>query len=522
MIALSCGTPQRICVRRIGQLDLTPLAGTEEGLDPFFSPSGAWLAFVSGTRLKKVRLDGGPVVDLTAGFWEGGAWSPDDQLIYAPNSSTGLYRIPASGGAPQVLTAPDSARREVGHWWPQLLPDGHTVIFSDYAFPFKNSRIEAVDLRSRKRTVLVEGAVYGLYVKTGHLLFTRGTRTVYAVRLNTSTLKTEGEPVQVLDDVEILRPAGLSSFTVSDNGTLAYLPRSRWTPQTSLVWVDRSGKEEPLPLEPGDLSEPRISPDNKKVSFTRTDEHRDVWLFDRARSLATPFTRHEGEAFGSVWMPDSRRILYISERPGFEIYWRAADLGSPEERLPQSTGGDNVPISVSPDGKLLAYGEFALAAHIRFLALDGSATSITFPATPQSQWQPVFSPDGRWLAYTSDESGRAEVYVRPFPNLTGARQQVSSDGGGEARWSRAGREIIFRHGSRMMTTSFDPAAGVPGRPVELFRGDYVQAYPVGSYSYDVTLDGNRFLMAKPQATGGRDVVIVVNWFAELARTLAKK
>ena len=275
-------------------------------------------------------------------------------------------------------------------------------------------------------------------------------------------------------------------------------------------------------MEAGDLSEPRLSPDQKWLSFTRTDEHRDVWLFDRARRLAAPLTRHEGEDFGSVWTPDSRRVLYISERrPFFEIYWRASDQGSPEERL-SLVPGDKVPISVSPDGKILAYQELARDANIRFAALDGSAAAIAFPNVPGDQRHPVFSPDGHWLAFTSDESGRAEVYVRPFPNLASGRQQVSTEGGEEPRWTRGGREIVFRSGNRMMAAPIDPAAA-PGRPVELFSGDYVQPYPVGSYSYDVAPDGNKFLMAKPQAiTGGRDVVVVVNWFSELTRALAKK
>ena len=276
-------------------------------------------------------------------------------------------------------------------------------------------------------------------------------------------------------------------------------------------------------MEAGDLSEPRLSPDQKWLSFTWTDEHRDVWLFDRARRLAAPLTRHEGEDFGSVWTPDSRRVLYISERrPFFEIYWRASDQGSPEERL-SLVPGDKVPISVSPDGNMLAYHELARDANIRFAALGGSAVAITFPKVPGDQRHPVFSPDGHWLAFTSNESGRSEVYVRPFPNLASGRQQVSTDGGEEPRWTRGGREIVFRSGNRMMAAPIDPFVAAPGRPVELFSGEYVQAYPVGSYSYDVAPDGSKFLMAKPQAiAGGRDVVVVVNWFSELARTLAKK
>jgi eukaryotic-like serine/threonine-protein kinase len=523
MVLITCGTDERICARKLGQLDLMPIAGTEQGGNFYPSPNGEWVGFTSGGRLKKVRVDGGPVVDLAAASGVvGGVWGRDDAIIYSPVNVGGLWRIPASGGTPEMLTAPDTSRGEMGHWWPQTLPDGRTVLFTTYAAPFRNSRVEALDLRTKRRKVLVEGAVYGVFARSGYLLFTRGTSTVYAVALDASTLETHGEPAPVLDDVAFLLPSGLSYFALSDNGTLAYMPHSGWTPKSLLVWVDRAGKEESVRLDAGDLREPRLSPDQKRIAYTRTDDDRDVWLFDIERALATPVARNPGADFGALWTPDGRRLIYMSEQPGFDIYQRPADLSSPGVPLLKSRF-DKIPTSVSPDGRLLAYHEVASGRKIKFLALDGSSTTITFPSTANDERQAAFSPDGRWLAYASDESGHTEVFVRPFPNMGSRRQQISTGGGGEPRWTRGGREITFRDGPRIMAASFDPTTGDPGRPVELFSGPFQPQSPVGSLSYDVTADGNRFLLARPQSPGkSRDVVIVVNWLSELTRTLAKK
>ncbi len=518
-VVAAVGGDPRLFVRRIDAFDFAEIPGTQGALNPFLSPDDKWVAFTANGRLRKVRLDGGPIADITDASWGGGSWSSDGSIVFTPASSSGLWRVSANGGTPQKITTPDTARGEFSHWWPQFLPDGHTVIFTNYRTPFTTSRIEALDLRTNHRKVLIEGAIHGMYVGSGHLLFARGTSTVFAVGFDPRRLETSGDAKPVLEDVDGNPAQGRIALAVSRNGTAAYLPQSQWTPKRALVWVERSGEQSLASPEPDYYTSPSISPDGRLLAFVKMDETRDIWLYDRARSLTTPATHNDAADFDPVWTPDGQRLIYLSERGAFELFSRRSDLTGAEEPLVVNHT-DKFPTSVSRDGKLLAFTEWDADRNIKFAVLAGACHVPSFPNSPANEEHAVFSPDGHWIAYTSDESGKHEVYVRPFPNMSARRVQVSIDGGTEPRWTRNGRELVFRHGDAVLAAAFESATGSPGRLDTVFS---VPAATDGFRStYDVTPDGNRFLMTKPlYPPGPSSVATIVNWFPELRAKLAR-
>jgi Tol biopolymer transport system component len=513
------GDDPRLFVRRLDAFDFTQIPGTQGAQNPFLSPDDKWVAFTARGRLRKVRLDGGPITDIAEATWGSGTWGSDGSIVFTPASASGLWRTTADGGRPEQITTPDTAHGEFSHWWPQFLPDGHTVLFTNYRTPFTASRIEALDLRTKRRKVLVDGAIGGMYVRSGHLLFGRGTSTVFALAFDPRRLETSGDPKPVLDDVDGNPAQGRIALAVSSNGTAAFLPQSQWTPKRALVWVDRTGKESLAIQQPDYYSSPRISPDGRTLAFVKMDEGRDIWLYDRARSLTVPATRNDAADFDPIWTPDGQRLIYLSERGAFELYSRRSDLTAPEAPL-LTNHLDKFPTSVSHDGKLLAFTEWDSDRNIKFAALDGSDRVPVFPNSQRNEERATFSPDGRWLAYISDESGRYEVYVRPFPDMSARRIQVSIDGGTEPRWTRNAREIVFRRGDAIMAAAFEPVAGVPERPQTLFT---IPASVDGFRStYDVTPDGAKFLMTKPLfPSAASGVAFIVNWFPELRATLAR-
>jgi hypothetical protein len=511
------GDDASLFVRRLNEFEFSEIPGTQGAQNPFLSPDAQWVAFVSKGRLRKVRLDGGPIVDLADATWGGGTWGSDGTIVFTP--ATGLSRTTTDGKKPEILTTPDTARGEFGHWWPQFLPDGHTVIFTNYRTPYTKSRLEALDLRTGSRRVLIDGAVGGVYAGSGHLLFSRGSGTVFAVAFDSRTLETHGDAKPVLEDVDGNPAQARMSLAISANGTLVFLPRSQWSPKRALVWIDRSGKETPAIPQPDYYSSPRVSPDGRLLAYTKLDEGRDIWLYDRTRSLAMQVTRNDAADFDPVWTVDGQRLVYISEHGAFQLYYRRTDLTEPEYLL-LTNAFDKFPTSVSPDAALLAFTQWDPDRNIRFLALNGRAVVPTFPNSDRNEENAAFSPDGRWIAYTSDESGKKEVYARAFPNMSARRIQISIDGGTEPRWTRNAHEIVFRRGNALMAVAFEPATGTPSAPVTLFSIPYVS--DGFRNTYDAMPDGSRFLMTKPLfAAAGVNAAFITNWFPELEAKLAK-
>ena len=502
----------QLLMRRLDEDAFHPIAGTERGGNAFLSPDGAWVAFTSqDNRLMKVRVTGGSPVELTETQFGGGDWGTDGTIVFTMNYLSGVWRTTEDGGEAIEVTTPDPARRELAHWWPQLLPDGEHVLFTNFSTPIDSSRLEVVSLETGERTVLVDGAVFGRYAPSGHLLFARD-ESIRAVRFDPDKLEVEGSAVPVVEDVAMDPSDGQALFAVSASGHLVYLKASVQLPNRDMVWVDRQGLETPALDQARPYAHVMLSPDGVRVALSVWDGiNQDVWLYDLERELLSRLTSEAARGFSPRWTPDGSRIIYMSERPVFDLYWRDVDATQEAEPLLVSDT-DKVPGSISPDGNTLAYVKsLPTGGEIWLLPLGGEARDPrVYLANDHDLKNPLFSPNGEWLAYTSDESGRDEVYLQPYPDPSGTKRQVSTTGGSAWSWTKGGRELLYFQGDSVMAVSVDQESGRTSRPVLLFRGEYGNG--------DVTADGERFLLIMaPDTQRPRRLELVLNWLDELER-----
>jgi Tol biopolymer transport system component len=537
------GGKQQLYLRAMDQLEATPMGGTEGTNSPFFSPDGRWVGFWQGVvrgsaigEIKKVPLGGGPAVTLCkTPLLYGASWGSGDTIVFA-NRLGGLWRVSAAGGTPQPVTTLDAKKEEYSHRLPQVLPDGKSVLFTIERAQYRwdDAQIVVQSLATGVRKVLIEGAADARYVPTGHLVYARQ-GTLMAVPFNLARLEVTGGPVGIIDgimqDVNTFSgtgDTGTAQFSVSETaGALVYLPGGIADVETSLVWMDRNGAVEPVPVSPRRVLEPRLSPDGKLAAFSELEaDRRNVWVYDISRGTLSRLTT-EAQAWLSIWTPDGKRITFSQTTTGSDnLFWKLADGSGAAERL-TTDGHIQYPSSWSPDGKTLAFIQRPTGTDydIWMLSLeDGKAQSRPFLKTPFSERQAEFSPDGRWLAYVSDESGRAEVYVQPYPG-PGVRHQVSTEGGEQPAWARSGRELFYTTpGTRDDTTKMmavDVTLGATftvGKPRILFEGPIANTVPVRSY--DVTPDGRRFLVPQfkqQPAPALTEMILVQNWFEELKR-----
>jgi serine/threonine-protein kinase len=506
----------QLLLRDLAGNEVVPIAGTEGGGHPFFSPDGAWIAFASDEKLRKVRAEGGSPIALAPSTWGGGSWGPDGTIVYTETYNGGLWRVNAAGGEPTRLTAPDSAAGELAHWWPSILPDGRHLIFTNFSTPIERAKIELLDLRTGARTVLVRGAVGGTYAASGHLLYATGDA-LLAAPFDLKHLRITGDAVPVVNDVALVSSNGEAAFSVSASGDLAYVRASVINAPTLPEWVSRDGRAQPLLTQPGRYASPAISPDMRRVALTvtGTDGNRDVWTYEPARDILTRITSGDAADFGALWARDGRRLIYSSERPVFDLFTRAASAGTPESALVVSRA-DKYAGSLSPDGSRLLYTVSAkTAGEVWSVGLDGHAAATPLLQSRFSIGHPSASPAGGWLAFDSDESGgRPQIYLQSYPDLGRDRHQVSTKAGAEPRWTRGGRELVYRTSDSLMAVTVDPTTGETGRPTPLFAYPY---RPEGrSWSYDAAPDGSRFLLVKlPSASEPRRIEVVLNWFSEL-------
>ena len=463
------GSVAQLFMRRLDEGDAKPVAGTEGGFNPFFSSDGKWIGFSDGGKLKKVFADGGAVVavgDIDFPFGAG-AWTPDDTIVYTPNYASGLWKVSASGGIPQKLTDPKTADGELGHFWPQILPDGKTVLFTSFRTPAERSRIELYSLDTGQRRVVIDGGFFGRYAPSGHVLFARAT-TVFAAAFDPRRPETVGQPVPVLSGVGVSLQDGLAHFSVSMTGTLAYVSQAALNAPRQLAWIDRTGRTFPINDMRRGFDFPRLSPDGRRVALTiREEGDVDVWVYDLLRENFGRITALPGTQSRPVWSADGRRLFFNWEEPVFHIYSRAADGAEAPQRVVDGPFDVN-PTSVSPDGRFLVYerSDPVTKGGIWLLPLTGDAKPKAFVDTPAQEQDAAVSPDGRRLAYESNETGRGEIYLQAFPD-GGDRVQVSTSGGRNARWSRDGKELYFREGDKMMAVSLQGSA--VGRPMALFE-----------------------------------------------------
>jgi len=486
---------------------------------PFVSPDGRWVAYARQKKLWKVPVEGGTAIELATAEWSGGSWGKNGRLVYTRAYSTGLWTVSEGGGDERMLTKPDESKAELGHWWPQILPDGDHVLFTSYRTPIESATIEVLTISTGERKVLLTGGVYGLYVTTGHLLFAVG-ETIRAVPFDLDRLEVRGAPVAVVDDVAMNLTDGAAAFDVSENGTLAYLPVESYVADTEVVVVDRKGSES-LALPKRDrYNNPRLSPDGGRVSvdIRSANSMGDVWVFELGRSGGTRLTAEGGRDFGAEWTPDSKELIFSSERPFFDLYRRAADASQPAQPLLTGTY-DHYTGAVSRDGKTFA---FSLAVpgggEIWTVPLEGQPVAKLYFANGFNLGHPTLSPDGRWMAYDSDESGQGvDVFIQSYPDARQKRVKVSPAHGSEPMWTQGGRELVYREGDKVMAVSIDLTTGATGPPRVLFSGPYPDNPGwTRPRSYDVTADGERFLLTKLPGEQPRPrVMVVLNWFEEL-------
>ncbi len=515
---------EEILRRRFDQMRMEVIAGAGQGDQgtgnsrPFVSPDGRWVAYAKQGKLRKVPVDGGPPIDLAVADWAGGSWGRNGRLVYTRAYNTGLWIVSEGGGDERMLTTPDTAKGELGHWWPQILPDGDHVLFTAYRTPIERATIEVVSISSGRRDVLFTGGVFGFYVPTGHLLYAVG-ETIRAVSFDLGRLAVAGPALPVVDSVAMNPTDGAAAFDVSENGTLAYLPVTSYITETEVMLVDRRGNESRALPTTDRYNHPRLSPDGGRIAvdIRSPSSLGDVWMFQLGRSGGTRVTAEAGRDFGAEWTPDGRELIYSSEHPFFDLYRRAADASRPAE--PLLTGVyDRYTGSVSQDGRLFA---FVLSvpggAELWTVQLRGPPAPTRYFANGFNLAHPNLSPDARWMTYDSDESGRVEVFAQSFPNPHLKRWKVSPAHGSEPMWTRGGRELVYRKGDSVMAVSIDLQTGRSGQPKALFGGPYPDSPGwTRPRSYDVSRDGERFLMLKlPLERVRPRINVVLNWFDEL-------
>jgi serine/threonine-protein kinase len=533
------GRPQ-LYVRRIEQLQAIALSGTEDAGSPFLSPDGQWIGFVAGTKLKKIAVTGGAVVTLAdAPTARGAWWGDDDTIVFEPaREGVSLMRISSSGGTPTpVGTLADG---EVTQRWPQVLPGSRAVLFTGHTIAaggFDNANLVVQSLPGGPRKIVQRGGMFGRYVASGHLLYVHE-GTLFAAPFDLDRLEVSGPAVPVTERISANPGSGSAQYAVSGAGTLAYVP-GQSVIGTAIHWLDRQGRVTPLRATPSNWSDLRFSPDGTQLAMAviRPGGATDVGIYDWARDRFSPITSDSANDTKPVWTPDGRRIVFGSNRAGtMNLYWQRTDGSGEIQRLTDSTGPPHNAGSWHPNGKVLAFREVVGPSGDLFtLTLEGDETSgwkpgkpTPFVVSPFNEHDPMFSPDGRWIAYSSDESGREEVYVRPFPSAAG-RWLISTEGGLLPTWSRARNELFYSTlDQRIMVTPYtvEGEAFRPGKPAPWTETRYRQRGATFLRSFDLHPDGERFAVAADgdgQPDAPRDtIVFVFNFFDELRRVAPAK
>jgi serine/threonine-protein kinase len=534
-VASVSGSPPKLFTRRLDQPKATELPGTEGARFSFFSPDGQWLGFAALERLSKISVDGGAVVPLVDIVALGASWGDDGSIVLDHLAGSGLLRIPSSGGAPTPLTEIKSG--ELAHAFPEILPGGKAALFtvSRGALGVDQASVEVVSLPDRRRKTLLRGGVSPHYATApdgaGYLLYSnRGT--LFAIPFDLKRLETRGTAVPVLDGVGHERLGGAAHFDVSRTGTLVYRKVGGPARTLSTVqWLDAAGQKEPLLARPGMYGGASLSPDGKRLALTVAEgSKRDVWVYNPQRDTMTRLTFGDGSFSDPVWSPDGRYIVFTSDKGG--MLWTRADGAGGPQPLTQTRDARQFASSFSQDGKRLAYygqntdpGAGSPGFWIWTMSIEDSGGQLRagkpepFLKTQFNDCCAVFSPDGRWLAYVSYESGKAEVYVRAFPMAGhGGRWQISNSGGDVPMWSRKDRELLYQSGDKIMSVSYAAQGEVflPAKP-------RVWAAKLGGATdFDLAPDGRRFAAVFPVGTPGvskaeHEVTFVFNFWGELKR-----
>ncbi len=520
------GDKTQIWLRPLDDLSARPLPGTEGAWAHFWSPDSRFIAYFAEGKLKKLDISGGLPQELCdapgSGPFQLGAWSSDGTILFrvdeAPGHEEGLYRVADTGGSAERMIILDETGEELMVFWPSFLPDGRHFVFA-CAKQVEGGDIEAAgtcvaSLTSGRARKLLETASYAVYAPPGYLLYARGAA-LFAHSFDAGGLHTKGDPFRIVAWVESWFGVGAPSFSVSENGVLAYqVPGG----QSRLVWRDRRGAEIGFAGLPADYFDMRLSPDGRNLAATiadpRNGEHH-IWMIELARNVATRFTSEDADAGIAIWSADGSRIVYCKPENAPPFLHHKSLAGGEEEVLLPSRGTLQCPTDWSQDGRFVLYEDRdpTTGFDVWVLPLGGGQQPTPLLHTSNRETDATFSPDGSWVTYVSDESGRSEVYLQPFQRL-GEKRRISVSGGSLPRWRADGRELYYLGAdNQLMAVPVESGTSVKlGAPETLFTAG---TGPSTEVRYDVSPDGQRFLVKTAIPGTAATPTVVLNWTAEL-------
>ncbi len=532
--------PASLFLRRLDQLDATLLPGTEGAHEPFFSPDGQWIAFFADAKLKKVALSGGAPVticDLPDG--RGGWWAADGSIVFAPffagMDRGGLLRVSSNGGTPTPITS--LADGEVAHGWPQILPGSAALLYASHAsrMNWDDATLVVQRLPAGERKIVLRGGSYGRYLASGHIVYLHDAK-IFAVPFDLGRLEVTGPPFLALDGVGSNPNGGSAQFAASETGTFVYLNRpigSAPMGGAPIQWMDRAGRRTPLRATSTNWGNPRFSPDGTRLAVEINDGTQlAVWVYEWEHDRASQLTLNPAQNQKPVWTPDGRRIVFWSNRDVQQnLYWQRVDGTGDAQRLTNSPHPQSA-ASWHPGGRILAFQETRpqTFADLMVVAIEGDELTGWKPGTPTSflstaalEREPMFSPDGKWLAYQANDTGRFEIYVRPFPG-PGGTWLISTAGGITPTWSRTRRELLYRSPENQLMVAAYTASGDSFRAEKprLWAEGYIGPQ-TGQRSFDLHPDGERVAVAPELGSFDRPqdrLVFIFNFFDELRRMAA--
>jgi eukaryotic-like serine/threonine-protein kinase len=529
MLVFSAGDAHSLFLRSIDALTATPLVGTDGAEDPFWSPDGQWIGFFQNNKLKKITVSGGAPLILcdATGNHRGGTWGENDTIVFAPTTTTGLFSVPASGGEPKAITQTNSDAGERSHRWPHFLPGGRRVLFVSQlgSETFDEATIEVVDLDTLARTVILKGGSYPLYSSSGHLIY-GSNGTIYAAPFDAKSLTVRSMPSPVLAGVVTQNLTGGVNITIAHDGTFVYNAGESTAPVAGLSLIDRKGDRSPITDEERPFMTVAESPDGARLAVTKLPEdggpNASVWLYDIERRTLSRLSFNEGISAFPQWSANGARVVYAAGSGVVNLFTKRSDGAGTAQRLLTSDNAQ-YPSDWADHANIIVYNEESTETSWNILVLDldqEDPQPQVFLRTPFYEGNAKFSPDGRWLAYDSDESGKQEVYVRPFPG-PGGRWQVSTGGGEAPFWNNDGSELYYLNDERVMGATISTT----GEALSIGRASLLFEYKLSRFAgssldhIEMAADGEHFValtQSDDQLNAKvHSLTFVFNWFTEL-------